>query len=58
MVRFGFITADGVEYFAAVDGHFLGCLNAETDLITADFDDDNGDVIVDHNTFVFLAGQY
>jgi hypothetical protein len=49
---------DGVIYFSPMHGHFARCLYAETNLVTSDFDDDNGDVVVDYNALVFFARKY
>jgi len=48
---------DEVVDLLAMDGDFLGRVDAEADLIAADLDDGDGDVVVDNNRLVRLAGQ-
>lgn len=43
--------------FLAVDGHFLGCGNADLDLITFDLQNGDLDIVVDDDCFVLLTGQ-
>lgn len=43
--------------FLTIDGHFLGCGDANLDLVTFDFQDGDFDVIVDDDRFVLLTGQ-
>ncbi len=50
-----FIAADGVEDLAAVDGYFLWGLDPKADFVAPDLDDDNGDVVVDHDAFVLFG---
>src|SRR5436309_1023169 len=52
------LAVDGVEHLLAVDRHFLGGHDPETDLIAPDLNDRHGDVVVDDDTFVFFPGQY
>jgi hypothetical protein len=49
------ISADRLVDLVAMNGDFLGGLDAEADFIAADFDHDDGNVIVDDNTLVLLA---
>lgn len=51
----GFIPLDGIVNFPTVNRHFLRRFNAEADLIPADFNHDNGNVVVDNDAFVLLA---
>ena len=44
-------------YFLAVDGHFLGCGDADLDLITFDLQNGDLDIVVDDDCFVLLTGQ-
>jgi len=52
------LVLNGFIDFMAMDRHFAWSLDAQTDLVTADFNDDNSDVIVDYNAFVFFSRQY
>src|SRR5580700_4630462 len=49
---------DGVVNFLAMDGDLFRRLDAQTHLVTADFDHHDGDVITDDDLFVLLAAQY
>src|SRR5262245_20367575 len=52
---FGVLLAvDGVEDFLAVNGDFFGCDNSQPDLVAADFDHCDRDIVVNHDTFVFF----
>src|SRR5205823_3555607 len=48
---------DGVVGLLAVDGHLPGTDDAEADLVAADLHDGQGDVAVEDDTFVPLAGD-
>jgi hypothetical protein len=52
------LAVNGVKNFLPVDGNFFGRHNAQPNLITADFHDRDGDIVVDHDAFVFFPGQY
>lgn len=49
---------DGIVDLAAMDGDFLGTINAETNLVAADFDDHDRDVVVDDEALVLPARKY
>ena len=49
---------NGVVDFLAVDGNLFRRLDAQTHLVTADFDHHDGDVITDDDLFVLLAAEY
>lgn len=49
-----FIAADRVEDFTAVDRHFLRGFHPETDLVPSNLNDDNRDIVVDHNALIFF----
>src|SRR6516165_9471467 len=43
--------------FTTMDGHMLGCLNTEANLIAANLDHGHRDVVTDDDALVFLAGE-
>src|SRR5262249_6652255 len=49
---------DGVVNLLPVHGHLLGGDDPQPDLVAADLDHRDGDVVVDHDAFVFFPGQY
>lgn len=51
----GFIPLDGIVNFAAMNRNFLRRFDAEANLISPNFNDDNRDVVVDDDAFVLLA---
>ena len=40
--------------FSTMDWDLFGSFDAETHFVTTNFNDDNGDVVVDDDAFVFL----
>ena len=54
----GGIPLDRIIDFTPVDGHLFRGLHAQTDFVAANFDDDNRDVIVDDDAFVFLPREH
>jgi len=48
---------DRVEHFSAVDRNLLGRLDAETNLVAANLDHDDRDVVVDDDALVFFSRQ-
>ena len=50
------VSPDRLVHLIAVDGHFLGSLDAQADLVAADFHNHDGDLVVDDDALVFLAG--
>ena len=52
------VAMDGIEDFASVDRHFLRSLDAEAHFVPTDLDDEDRDVIVDHDLLVLLAREH
>ena len=53
----GLTAGNGIEYFLPVNRHFLRCLDSQADLVAADFHDNDRDVVVDDDAFVFFPRQ-
>jgi len=49
-----FLAVNGVEDLLAMDGHLLGCHDAQPHLVAADLHHGYDDVVVDDDTFVFF----
>ena len=49
------VALDGIVDLAAMHGHFLRSFHSQAHLIAANFDNDDGNVVVDHDAFVLLA---
>jgi hypothetical protein len=49
--------ADCVERLSKMDRHLLRCFDAEADFVAADFDNNDLNVVVDDDRFVFLTGE-
>ena len=48
------VAFDGIVDLATVYRHFLGSFNSQTHLVTANFNDNNRDVIVDDDALVLF----
>lgn len=46
-----------VKNFLSVDWDLFWGINTESDFVAADFNDYNGDVVIDDNAFVLFPGK-
>src|SRR5687768_7954660 len=54
LCRLAVLATDGIVNFLAMDGHVLGGIDAQTDLVAADVNHGDFNVIADHNRLVSL----
>jgi len=52
------LSMDLIEHLLAVHGHLFGRHDTKANFVAADLHHRYGDVIVDHDAFVFLPTQY
>jgi hypothetical protein len=52
------LSVNRVVNFLPMDRNFLGSYDPEPDLIAADLDHGNRDIVVNNDTLVFFSGQY
>jgi hypothetical protein len=52
------LAVDGFVDFLSMHRDILGGIDAEPYLVASNFDNCHGDVVVNHDGFVFFPGQY